>query len=617
MKKTFRSIASLLLVLTCAIPASAKNAFVPAPLAADFVEYQREISSSGRAGAASVSAYGPGGCIPSPVDLSHLRSADYSSLRRGAGGLPRKFDLREEGGVTPAGDQMNYNVCWAFTSMGSLESIYLRTTGNALDLSELHIANAAYNDSQPFDGSVSDGGYDNHSVAVLARWDGPVLQSDIPGGGMPSGPASAYSDRLHLENAYFLAFQFLENFQRSTDDVRKRLIYEYGGISVGLKVETASENSPYYNKDTNAWYFNGRETRPDHAVLLVGWDDDFPRTNFRADNMPGGNGAWLAKNSWGQEFGDDGFFWISYEDLGVGDGTAFIAGESDNYDINYGYDHLGWCNSIGQDYPQSYTAWMANVFKSSAAREALEAISFYTTSNGASYEIYIYTNITNSSNPTGGVQAAAVQTGTEDFAGYHTVKLKQAVNLPANTTFSVVVKMTTPGFSYPIPVECKLLGYSSKAVIEGGVSFASLDGKSWMDTALGEAGEIGNVCLRAFTSTTRLVDSPAYVEPDNPAVITPDNPVIPDAGGSTGYPPLITGEEDTAPSNDDDVPDTPVPPDNSSNTTDSSQGGSSASNNSGGGCSLGGGAFALAVFLAFGTLVMRRRRSRALRKHIT
>ena len=554
MKKTFRSIASLLLVLTCTIPASAKSAFVHAPLAADFVEYQRGISSS--AAAVSDGAYGPGGRIPSPIDLSHLRSADYSSLRRGAAGLPRKFDLRSEGAVTPVGNQMNYNICWAFTAIGSIESTYLRDAGKTLDLSEHHIASAAYNDSQPFDGSISDGGYDNHSAAVLARWDGPVLQSDIPGGGMPSGPASAYSDRLHLENAYFLAFQFQKDFDRFDDDGRKRLIYEYGGISVGLRGESASENSPYYNKAASAGYFNGSETRPDHAVLLVGWDDDFPRTNFKEGNRPKDNGAWLAKNSWGRDFGDDGFFWISYEDLGVVDGTVFIAGESDNYDINYGYDHLCWCNSVGLDYPDSDTAWMANVFKSSAARETLEAVSFYTTSNGAGYEIYVYKDVTNSSNPTSGVLAAPVQTGTEAFAGYHTVKLKQAVSLPANTTFSVVVKMTTPWFSFPIPVEFKMPGYSSNAVIERGVSFASLDGESWEDTALDEDGEVGNVCLRAFTSSTGSI----YDDPDNPS-----------QGGSY-----------------------------------SSPGGSSG----GGGCSLGGGAFAAAALLASGMFAARRRWSR-------
>jgi C1A family cysteine protease len=558
MKKNLLLLASLALILTCVPSFASENRFIAAPLAAEFMEYQREISSpSAQRGGGTGDTYGPGGYIPSPIDLSHIRNAEYPSLKRGAADLPRRFDLRGNGGVTPAGDQAGYNICWAYTSIGSLESTYLRSTGTTLDLSELHIASAAFNDSQPFDGAIRDGGYDNHSVAVLARWAGPVLQSAMPAGGMPSEPASTYHDRLHLENAYFMAFQFAEEFDRSTDDVRKSLIYERGGISVGLKVDVASENSPSYNRETSAGYFNGQDTRANHAVLLVGWDDDFPRTNFRAEKMPKNDGAWLAKNSWGREFGDNGFFWISYEDRGVGDGTVYLAGESDNYDVNYGYDHLGWCNSIGNEI-ESDTAWMANIFKSSSYRETLEAVSFYTTSNGAKYEIYVYTDLTDSLDPRSGRQAARIQAGTEDFAGYHTVKLGETVNLPANTTFSVVVKMTTPGFRFPLPVETKVQGYSSKAVIERGVSFCSFDGTSWEDMSLDD--DESNVCLRAFTSST--------------------GPSVP--GGSV----------------------TPSP-------DDPSFGGSSGGSGSGGCASgVGGGLFAgIAALAAFGTLIARQRGS--------
>jgi C1A family cysteine protease len=499
MKKNLLFLVLFASVLACVPLSAEENTFIAAPLAADFVEYQRAVSSSpAREGERAGEAFMPGGYIPSPIDLSHIRNAEYPSRKRRADNLPRSFDLREQGGVTPAGNQAGYNVCWAYTSIGSLESTYLRATGRTLDLSELHIASAAFGDSQPFDGSVGEGGYDNHSVAVLARWDGPALQSDMPAAGIPQEPASAYNDRLHLENAYFLAFQFQTEFDRTTDDVRKSLIYEHGGISVGLKVDVASEKSPSYNRETNAWYFNGQDTRPNHAVLLVGWDDDFPSTSFIEGKRPAKDGAWLAKNSWGREFGDDGFFWISYEDRGVGDGTVYLAGESDNYDVNYGYDHLGWCNSVGLRDPNN-TAWMANVFRSSEYRETLEAVSFYTTSNGAEYEIYVYTNLADSSDPRSGVQSARIQSGVEDFAGYHTVKLREPVDLPANTTFSVVMKMTTPGFRYPIPVEIKLGGYSSMAVIEERVSFSSLDGVSWEDMALALDG---NICLRAFTSST-------------------------------------------------------------------------------------------------------------------
>ncbi|MDR1885234.1 MAG: lectin like domain-containing protein, partial [Synergistaceae bacterium] len=394
MKKTFPLVISLIFLSMSVHSALAGGGgFASAPLNKDFLDYMSEASASRAYGIEAEYADRAAGYRPSPVDLSHLRSAAYEPRGRGAENLPRKFDLRASMHVTPAKDQGQNNTCWTHTAVGSLESTYLKATGTTLDLSEGYIEWAAYSGAQPFDGKMGGGGYDNLSVSVMARWDGPVLEGVFPGSASSVSPATSYPARLHLEDAYFLAFQFLQEFPEPTDDARKRLIYEHGGISAGLRVETASENSRYYNKEKCAFYFNGSVTRPDHAVLLVGWDDDFPRTNFRS--VPEGDGAWLAKNSWGTGFGIDGFFWISYFDLGLSDGTAYIAGETSDFDINYGYDTLGWCNSAGSDTSQTETAWVSNVFETGASKETLGAVSFYATSNETSYEIMVYSNPVN------------------------------------------------------------------------------------------------------------------------------------------------------------------------------------------------------------------------------
>ncbi|MDR1943231.1 MAG: lectin like domain-containing protein [Synergistaceae bacterium] len=498
MKKTgprliFISIAAALLL--CWVFAAEGAAMETAPLSKAFLEYVKNPENAGYR--------------PSPIDLSHLSWADYSRFlkdpgrksNRSAGEeLPSKYDLRALGLVTPAKDQGTVSNCWAYAALGSIESTHLRATGEALDLWEAHLSWFSYSGDNPFSGSHRDGGFDNTSVASLARWLGPVSES-LADGAVPAGGASDYPAALHLENAYFLGLEFLvdiepDKYLQPGDDVRKRLIYEYGAISVGMYSLSSSARAPYYDEGNSAWFYNGPAMIPDHSVLIVGWDDGYPRTNFKSGNQPSKDGAWLIKNSWGRSFGDDGFFWMSYEDASLTDGVVFLAGNADNYDNNYGYDDLGWCGS--SNVGDGETAWISNVFRSNGD-ETLEAVSLYATSSGAVCDVSVYSGLRDRSVPNSGTLYADF-TETLDFAGYHTLKLPKPVYLPAGTDFSIVAQVRTPGYSYPAPIETRVENYSDQAVIERGVSFISSDGSSWKDAA----DEGANVCVRAFTSNGKL-----------------------------------------------------------------------------------------------------------------
>lgn len=118
------------------------------------------------------------------------------------------------------------------------------------------------------------------------------------------GKLSVFVDspnKIRLHDAYFI----MPNSDNYVGDVKKAIL-NYGAVSVAY---ASSNAEPYFNEKTSAHYVN-KSLSPNHAVAIVGWDD-----NYKADNFlitPPGDGAWIVKNSWASDWGDNGYFYISY-----------------------------------------------------------------------------------------------------------------------------------------------------------------------------------------------------------------------------------------------------------------------------------------------------------------
>ena len=254
-------------------------------------------------------------------------------------------------------------------------------------------------------------------------------------------------------------------------------------------MKNATSSSYYYNRNRSSYYYNGDQT-PNHDVVIVGWDDNYPKEYFNTE--PAGDGAFICKNSWGQDFGDEGFFYISYYDTNIGMNSVVYTklGNSDNYDKIYQSDLMGEVGTMGfDDKPEAY---FANVY-TAGKNETLKAVSFYATGPKTTYDVYVVTDFTDVSDLQ---QRTKVASGEMQYEGYYTINLNEAVPLPDDRKFAVVVHVNTQDSTMPIAIEYNNDEKTANFDITDGEGYISLYGTKWSSA---EQENDCNVCLKAFT----------------------------------------------------------------------------------------------------------------------
>jgi len=440
-----------------------------APLNEEFLQLQKDPSL------AILSRYSddgyPLGLLPSPHDVSYFKYLPEVKIA----GLPSSYDLRNKNKLTTVKNQGSCGSCWAFATYGSLESFLM--PNEKRDFSEQNLIKKAGLDYSPCEGGNID-----MSTAYLARWSGPINEDNDP---YIYNSADAFPVKKHVQEVIFIP----SRSGNLTNSLIKNAVMTSGAVYTSMYWKSACYNS------SNKAYYNKSFKEGGHAVAIVGWDDNFSKNKF--NSPPPGNGAFIVRNSWGKSWGENGYFYASYYDkyFGRRGFNAVVTAEGPkNYTDIYQYDPLGWVTSLGFG---SNTAWFSNIF-TSTSNTALPAVSFYTAASQNFYEIYIYKDVSGNK-PRSGTRVAK-KTGQIDSPGYFTIELDKPVALLRNQRFSVVVKLKTTGYSYPIPVEYPLSNYSSSARASSGESFISSNGSTWYDihTSWGGVWANTNVCLKAF-----------------------------------------------------------------------------------------------------------------------
>ncbi len=393
--------------------------------------------------------------------------------------LPARYDAREEGRAAPVQDQGELGTCWAFASLLALENVLLPE--EKWDFSEDHMSHDPH-----FILGQENGGEYTMSMAYLLSWRGPVTEEQDP-----------YGDGFSPENLEPAKHvQEIRILSKGDKDEIKRAVLACGGVQSALYTTLQNEKSEsrYYNREEKAYCYP-YETSPNHDLVIVGWDDNFPKEAF--GGLASGDGAFLCENSWGSRFGEDGFFYVSYYDGNLGETNILYTGveETDNFDNIYQSDLCGWIGQLG--YGED-TAWAANVY-TATQREDVAAVGFYATDRETDYEVYVITQIPQNLQEVPQAlqkKEEPLAKGHLKHAGYYTISLKKLVEVKAGERFAVMVHLTTPGTIHPIAIEYDAKDGKSRIDLADGEGYISPRGNRWERV---EGEQACNICLKAYT----------------------------------------------------------------------------------------------------------------------
>ena len=366
------------------------------------------------------------------------------ALSASAQELPSSYnsDLNNLQYVSSVKSQGTYGNCWAFATVACCEAEAIKNHGadpDAIDLSELHLSYFAYNGERVGTGDktytsgdfYNNGGYYELSIFTLSNWIGLVDESVAEYSSLMENPnltldsSLIYADiEYYLENAYTYS---------ASDNIAtiKEAIMQYGAVQTSYY----SDDS-FLNQQTYAHYCK-YTTDADHAITIVGWDDNFSKYNFKSGSRPSSNGAWLVKNSWGEDWGLNGYFWLSYEDKTITDITAFDVTPAQEmiYKNNYQYD-----GGVASVYSTSDSLSIATVFTAKSNEELLAISAIVKVKDDPKYNLEIYVNPEKlGATDFKSGELVHSQSGSFRHSGFNKIELTSSVALDENDIFIICI----------------------------------------------------------------------------------------------------------------------------------------------------------------------------------
>ena len=401
--------------------------------------------------------------------------------------LPARFDLRDWNWVTSVKNQGDKGACWTFGMLSSLESSLLKACGISTNLSENNMQNTMLKYSKYGYTYAHEFGGNTMAVSYLVGWLGAFSEDydsyDELG---KISPIIQSGNEFHVQDVMFVSM--VEN----NGSYVKAAILQHGvvdGAFYGQATAGGAPN-PYFNPKTSAQYVN--ESIPAvHEISIVGWDDNYSRFNFLEGCQPPGDGAWIIKNSMGEDWGDNGYVYVSYYDktlsisTDIGEWiTSILIENTVAYNKNY-QGEFCWDNNFIHGDNISY----ANQFVA-LEDDLVAAVGTFFEGAGVNYTVEIYVND----------ELKLTQEGVSPYFGYHTIKLDKYVPIKAGDIFYAVINSN----AMPVCNNNDTRVHSAK-----GMSYMFADGQ-WSD--LYDEGKVA--CLKIYT----VVDDTKIINNDDVSV---------------------------------------------------------------------------------------------------
>lgn len=418
-------------------------------------------------------------------------------------------------------DQADTGACWILAMSTAFETNLLLKNQTRYEVSARHMD---YATSQSFIGNeinemgfakkVDSGGTAEVALAYLTNGSGPIPESQMPFSGKFEDIYLSEIQNKTVEYQVGKWVQFPSIIKKSntlytdndgnqytTEEITsirnqiKQHIIENGAAYAGINAAVGF--STYYNSDTYAYNCNDYSKSTDHAVVIIGWDDNYSRYKFKQNCIPSTDGAYIVQNSWGNDSRlNNGTFYISYEDAIIETGVYGIVDiHKKNYTNLYQYDELGrnqYFEIKGTD-----EAYGANVFERKTTGEEYITKVAISTYMQVDCEIYI-----NPEDATFSEKKLIKTAETTIEPGYSEVTLDNPVKLTGEK-FVVLVKYKKADDILGITT---ISNYTTSSGTNPYAYMTSNAGESYIGTKLSNMRDFytsgskdTNVCIKAFT----------------------------------------------------------------------------------------------------------------------